>query len=334
MDDRRIEQALRDGPPDEPGYVAGIAEHIAVEAEPIQLDRTRTRRPTPAQRRAGGLGWLLPLAAVVTIAVAGLAIRFNEGPGATSSPTPDMLARIRAAGVVHIAVTNQTPQIPTSGGEFAGFDIDVARALARELSATSELQLVSPDSILQGTGDWELALPSVVLPSQLQGALAGAAYYEWPIWLVVESGASIVSAGDLDGARICAVEGSAGASWLAGAAVRDLTVTPATPLRPTAVGAASDEACIAALADGTADAALTATLLDTDFAVRGVRSIGAGPFMTNRHIVLIREAAGLGDPTSLQTAVDAAIHAIRASGELEELSRRAFGGADLTGALP
>lgn len=332
MDDQRIESALREGPPDEPGYVRSVGRSLADgENGPATFDARVDRRGV---RAAGRLGWALPLAAVVTIAVVGLAVRFDIGPGATPSPRGDLLAQITAHGVIRIAVSNEAPQIPTTGGAFAGFDVDVAQAVTDELGVQAEIQLVAPGSILLGEGDWELAFPSRTLPEALIGAVPGARYYDWPAWLVVETGSSVDSVADLDGSEICVVAGSPGAAWLAGITVRDTELSLAVPVDAAAVTRPDDEACLTALAIGEADAAVTSTLLDIDFANQGLQFIGAGASIDQHRVVLIRDSADLGDPTTLQAAVEAAITDLRAAGRLAELSRRAFGGQDLTGAIP
>jgi ABC-type amino acid transport substrate-binding protein len=352
MDDERIEHALRQGPPDEPGYVPGVARTLA-EADagaprdgatgPAAFegrvarggaDARRDRDGATSRAGTGRPGWALPLAAVVTFAVVGLAIQVNLPPGASPSPRyADLLARITAERVVRIAVSNEAPQIPTTGGASAGFDVDVARALAEQLGVRAEVQLVPPGTIVLGEGNWELALPSALLPVSLDGAVAGPAYYNWPAWIVVESDSSVTSIDDLNRARICVVAGSPGAAWHARRPARDLAISLLMPVNTTAVNRPNDEACLSALADGEADAAVTSTLLDSDFASRSLRAVGV-PFITHWRIVLIRDSADLGDPTSLLAAVNAAIDDLHATGVLGDLSRRAFGGQDLTGAIP
>lgn len=341
MDDHRIENALRQGPPDEPAYVPGgqnpAADTVTGATGPaafegrIERRTIRTRRQAPAGAASGigrgigrRLGWALPLAAVVTFAVVGLSVRFVLGPGASPTPAPDLLTRIRADGVIRIAVSNEAPQTPTSGGAYSGFDVDVASALATALGLRVELHLMSPDSILRGEGTWELALPSHALPNDLVRAVAGPRYYLWPAWLVVRTESPAGSVADLGGARICVVVDSPGAAWLAGAPIGDATT----------IEEPADAACLSAIASGAADAAVTANLLDIDFALRGVRVIGGGPAVTAYRSILIRASPELGDPSSLQAALDAAVTDLRATGQLAELSRRAFGGEDLTGAVP
>ena len=352
MDDRRIEHALRQGPPDESQYVPrvgraladgqdGAAERANGDFGPAAFE-SHVGRPGVRIRPAGtgrGSGrwaaWSVPLAAVLTIVVAGLALRIGFEPGASPTANPrDLLARIRADGVLRIAVSNEAPQTAGTGGAYIGFDIDVARAVAEELGVQADIPMLSPDEILAGTGNWELAFPSSTLPDPLVGATLGPAYYAWPDWLVVESEAAVTTIDELAGSTICVVEGSQGAAWLAadGSALSDFPLSP--PADATAIERASDEACTVALAEGEAQAAVTDSTLDIDLAGRGLRLVGSGPAIVEHRVVLVRQSAELGDPTSQRAAVQAAVDDLRAAGELAELSRRAFGGTDLTGDTP
>jgi len=332
MDDRRIENALRQGPPDEPAYLPGARQAMTDDA--VNATRSVRRSAVSARRGvAGRVGWLLPLAAVVAISVAGLALRLNTSPGATQTPGPsDLLHRITGDGVVHIAVTRAAPQAETAGGAIVGFDVDVAKAVAEKLGVRVDLEFLSPAAILRGEGTWELAFPSHGLPPSLPGARTGPAYYVWPAWLAVEASSPVSSIGALDGSTICVVRDAPGADWLTGASSPDTTYLATVPLEDQILERATDAECVAALASGAADALVTANLLDSDLAGRGLRPIAGRPVIEQQRSVLIRISADLGDPTNLQAALEAAFIDLRTQGRLAELSRQAFGGLDLTGA--
>jgi ABC-type amino acid transport substrate-binding protein len=201
---------------------------------------------------------VLPLAAVVTVAIVGFAVRSNPGPGASSPPAPsDLLERVSADGVVHIAVSNAAPQTQTSGNAYLGFDVDVAKGVASWLGVRPDIQFAPPEEILLGNGGWELSFPSHALPDGLSGVLVGPRYYTWPAWLVVQAASSIDSIAALDGAAICVVEGSSGAGWLTGTSATDTTLVTSPPVGATIIQRASDQACIAAVATGDAEASVT-----------------------------------------------------------------------------
>lgn len=337
MDDDRIERALREGPPDEPSYRPAVGRLLAAEAEPTtgRADGpfdSGVARPR-AQVRGQSLGlsrWSAAIAAVLVVIVAGFALRLS-GVG-TSTPTPsDLLSQIRASGVIRIAVSNEAPQVQGAGGAYVGFDVDVANAIATKLGVRAEIVPVPPSDILAGSGTWDIAFPSTD-PGDATGAFVdGPAYYAWPSWLVVPADAAASSIDDLAGQFVC-VSGSAGGVWLTGS-----PVPHARALTPPEVTSAllhpDDAACFAAVAAGEAAAAVTSTTLDTELVTAGVRTLLAEPVIVQDRLVLVRDLGPGGDASSLEAAVDAAVADLRASGELPELSRRAFGGRDLTEVL-
>ncbi len=145
---------------------------------------------------------------VATIVIRPLVV---AGPG--SSTPPDLLGRLRAEGTLRIAVTGDPPQTTAAGGAVIGFDVDVARELAKSLGLDSEISVVTAADILDRTGgDWDIGLPSRGPPVG-PGVAAGPAYYAWPSWLVSDASSAITTA-ELEGAKICAVSGTAGLAWL------------------------------------------------------------------------------------------------------------------------
>jgi hypothetical protein len=97
---------------------------------------------------------------------------------------------------------------------------------------------------------------------------------------------------------------------------------------------ADDAACFEAIHAGDAVAAVTATLFDTELAGAGVRTLVADPVIEQARPLLVRTLDPGPDAASFQAAVEQAVADLRASGALAELSRRSFGGRDLTAGLP
>jgi L-cystine transport system substrate-binding protein len=332
MDEHRIEDALRAGPPDEPAYVPGLGALPATEQQPTEATfGSRIRRPDrriTLRARASGLRFVTCLAAVLAIVVVGVALRFDTGPAATQTPG-DLLARIKAAGAVRIAVSTEAPQTAV-GGAFIGFDVDVAKALAAKLGVRAELQFLTPDEIFSPTGTWDIALPSHVIPDRPIAAVSGASYYDWPEWVVVASASATRGMADLDGRPVCVVAGSPGADWLTSHPVAYTRFLLDPPQGVTAIERSSDADCFAAVAAGDADAAVTATLLDSDVASRDMRLLVADPAIVQHRGMLIRDGGPLASPATLEAALETAVAELRSNGQLADLSRRAFGGQDLT----
>jgi polar amino acid transport system substrate-binding protein len=165
-------------------------------------------------------------------------------------------------------------------------------------------------------GSWTLALPSTSIGADLASRwTASEPYYHWPISLVVPSDSDLRSLDALAG-RVCVVAGTAGEAWLA---ARPGVIPIARP---------DDETCREALATGTAVAAVTAELGPGDINVRGdLRALGPPVTSEPRSVLVDRQA---GDPTALIHEIDRAIQSARDDGTLADLSRRYFGGYDLT----
>lgn len=347
MDQDRIEQALREGPPDEPSYRPGVGGRLTSEVTPESSVGATARsfgadpgfdsgiRPTGMARVGSGAAVTRRLsgaiAAAIVLVVAGFAVRWGQGPAATPEPG-DLLARVRTAGVVHVVVTSDAPQVAGVGGTYVGYDVDVANAIAEKLGVRADVRPLTTQEILAAPGTWQVAFPSTDRARVPSGFLVSDSYYAWPSWLVVAGDSGLTSLDQLSGTSICVVDDSAGSDWLAGLTVSGAERQP--PERVTAVPAASDAACFAAVAAGEATAAITSASLDTELAAHGVRAIGPDPVLHQARAALIRVDASAQDAASLLGALDDAIADLRASGQLAELSRRAFGGRDLTEIQP
>jgi ABC-type amino acid transport substrate-binding protein len=160
---------------------------------------------------------------------------------------------------------------------------------------------------------------------------AGPAYYAWPAWLVTTTTSAITTAAGLDDATICAVSGTAGLEWLRGeAAIEDIGFKP--PSGVAALERANDAECFQVLQSGQAAAAVTAQLLDDEFAGQGLRALVADPAVRERRVMVVRGTGS--DVTTLLTALDQTLRDPRTSRVLSDASRRAFGGRDLTAETP
>ena len=334
MDEERIEQALRQGPPDEPAYERSIAAQVRTASAEVPDEAAAEATYRGAVRRAGvtprfGLATLVAAAAVLAIAVVLIRPSVIDGPG--SSTPPDLLARLRAEGTVRIAVTSDPPQTTAAGGAVIGFDVDVARELATSLRLHGEVSIVAGPDILSGrVGDWDIGLPS---RGSLVGAgmTAGPAYYAWPSWLVTNATSAITTVAELDGATICAVSGTAGLQWLSGeAAGAGAGFEP--PTGAVVVERQNDAGCVQLLRNGQAAAAITAQLLDDELAGQGLRALVENPAVEERRVIVVRGSGP--DVTTLLTALDQALRDPRTSEALSDASRRAFGGRDLTQGTP
>ena len=306
MDERRLQRALRAGPSGERVYV------------PRGLERPRRSR---VPRVAVGL-------AAAAVAIAFLTVTFVRQP----TPPPvaaDILADIRAAGLLRVAVTNGSPQVLMPSGAYSGFDMDVAAALGERLGVPTHADVVDPSAITDedSVGQWDLALASVVTTdSPPPDLLAGRGYYTRAGAVVVPAGSNLATLSDLGGRRVCVVKDGLGARWLDGTLRLAGGIAAPAPTPSTLVSEHDLDGCIESLAGGITEAVVVdwvmavpssaglTTLLDVPFA--GV----ASPLVDGRR-------AGA---TAFLAELDRALAELRANGTLRQLSERRFGGSDLT----
>ncbi len=157
-------------------------------------------------------------------------------------------------------------------------------------------------------------------------------YYLWPIHLLAADSSQARTAADLAGATICVVRGSVGANWLGGGTgIQTTGPVEARPVGAVPMLAASDDDCLAKVASGEADAAVSAALAPVDLDARpAIRAIGPPILHEQRGVVVVR---GPGSAAVI-AAIDAAIVDMHADGSLADISRRRFGGDDLTVIAP
>jgi ABC-type amino acid transport substrate-binding protein len=282
---------------------------------------------------------LLLLAAVVVLSlavvggalVAGAFLERQREDELTTGP----LDRIQAAGVLRVAIRPDFPQVTIDGTFQGGFDADVATALAERLGVRPVLQAMNletlPDS--PAAAEWDLAFPGRSLtPAELARLEASVPYYEWAVYVVVSSTSSASSPADLAGQQVCVVGGSAGADWLVGQLnVQSAGSVASPPASAIPIERESDGDCLELIAADEASAAITATLSSADLAARpSLRQLGEPLFLEERRVVAPR---GPGSAVAI-AEVDRLLMELRDDGTLTELSRRRFGGTDLSPRLP
>jgi ABC-type amino acid transport substrate-binding protein len=304
---------------------AELAGRLGLETVELDLETggrlARVDAHAPARRRPP---WRLLLVAALLLIGLAAAVAFVGSQPARD----DLLTRLRASGVVRVAVRPDFPQSPAAG--LAGFDVDVAHALASHLALSDEVRPVDlPAMAEQGQVGWDLAMPSVALTEQQMLAfVTSRPYYYWSVYLLVPAGDPAAAPEDLSGRRICVTAGSSGEAWLQGRLPSTVTGAPAPPSGVGLRTETADRACFDALVAGEVDAMVTSTMSAADLATRSsARAVGDGLYQEPRVVVAVRDGP---DPSRLMTMVDSALDEMSADGTLTDLSRNRFGGRDLT----
>ncbi len=304
MNEDRLLRALRAGPGSGRGYVPGGVEGL------LRGDRHRSRVSlitTAADVLVG---------AAIVIAV--FAIRGTAPDNRVGAGLPVDLA---TSGRIEILVTSGTPQAFVSG-EYQGFDIEVARAVADELGLQAQIDVVTAEELRAGSlpAAWDLALDLPVDASR--GALAGSVPFLWRSAAVVAPSGSALEAGSLDGARLCVVAGSAAARWIAGGIpAGDGSALPA-PSRVSVREAADAAGCRSLVTEGASDAYVADWGIADGQPGEGLEIIPGTPFSLPAAWSV---NGGRPEPGRLRAAVDAALLAMQADGRLHSLSETWFG---------
>jgi glutamate transport system substrate-binding protein len=204
-------------------------------------------------------------------------------------------------------------------GQFAGFDVDVARYVAAKLGVRPDHITFVPvtsatreTTLENGTVDMVFATYSITPQRETKVTFGGPYYVAHQDTMVRAGDTAIRSVHDLKGKRLCAVSGSN--SWK--------RVTQELGIAATLVPAASYSACVATLLDGRVDAVSTDDLILAGFAARAGPAVGIvnAPFSDERYGIGIKK----GDLSGCE-AVNRAVSEMYLDGTAAALLHKWFG---------
>lgn len=275
---------------------------------PRAADITPLRRGSRTRRRRRSWPLLAVAALVLTLGVAGL---FASG-GSRDAPTDDLLARLRETGWMRVAVSRGHPQVVVPGTAGAGFDVEVARALAQRLRIALEPVNYVPGSIGSLVDRAHLVMSATrVREWHDAGWSLAATAYHWPRYLLARADASFDDPSALAGRRV---------------GLSDQDVESSLPEGALAVLVATDHECLRLLETGEVEACLSSTLGPPDITARPALRVLGPPVEVEARGPMVRAS---GTTASFAIEVRDAVAALRDEGVLADLSRR-YLGADLS----
>ncbi|WP_344598062.1 transporter substrate-binding domain-containing protein [Actinomadura vinacea] len=190
-----------------------------------------------------------------------------------------------------IGVNSDQPGLSTPQGDhgYTGFDVDVARDIARRLGATVTFQPVSSRTreVLLQKGDVDLVVASYSITPErkTEVAFAGPYYVAKQDILVRESDAGAVkNVRDLAGKRLCRVSGSN--SYPRVQEEKGVAVLPAA--------ATGYDDCLRKLSGGSLDAVSTDDLILAGLAAKAAKSGSGGPPLRMVNAPFSDEPYGVG----------------------------------------
>ena len=146
------------------------------------------------------------------------------GSGSTAGGGNDLLAKIKADGVIRVSTDPAYPpqsSLNEDTGEYEGFDIDVTNEIAKRLGVTVEWQTPSWTAITSGgwSDRWDMSVGSMTVTKERAQVLDFTpAYYYTPASVAVHQDNTTIQNldTDLDGKRIGVCGGCTYDEWLQG----------------------------------------------------------------------------------------------------------------------
>lgn len=253
----------------------------------------------------------------------------------------DLLAEILENGVIRVSTdANYEPQsFLNSSGEFIGFDVDVAREIAKRLGV--EVEFVTPDWDLLTAGNWggqwDMSVGSMTVTTARSEVLVFAepAYYYTPAQFAASADSGVTSLADLNGKTICVGVSTTYETWLSGdleaLGLPDSSYYADPPSDVTIIPLQTDNECAQQIQAGRNEfqAFLTSNTV-VEAAIReGVAVVKIESPVFSENLGVAFDRASTKDSASLVAAVGEIIAEMHADGTLSGFSNEWFG-ADLT----
>lgn len=286
---------------------------------------------------------LLLLTLLVSACVAPAPPQAGSSGGGEAAPAAadDLLAEIMKNGVIRVSTdANYEPQsFLNSSGEFVGFDIDVAKEIAKRLGV--EVEFVTPDwdLITAGNwgGQWDMSVGSMTVTTARSEVLhfAEPAYYYTPAQFAASADSGITSLEDLNGKTICVGVSTTYETWLSGdkeaLGLPESSYYAEPPTDVTIIPLTTDNECAQQIQAGRNEfqAFLTSNTV-VEAAIReGVAVVKVGSPVFSENLAVAFDRASAKDATSLVAKVGEIIAEMHADGTLSGFSTEWFG-EDLT----
>jgi polar amino acid transport system substrate-binding protein len=273
------------------------------------------------------------IALCLTLSACGLRSGSNS-----SGATPDLLAAVRQRHTLIVSTdANYAPQsYLRSDGTWVGFDVDVAREIAKRLHVAVQFEDSNFDIVTAGSwhGQWDVNIDSMAVTTERKKSLLFTApYYFVPAGFVVNKKSAVQSIAQLTGARVGVGSATTYLAYLTKQLPGD--VEPILVLPPANVKSVpyiTDQLALQDLALGSGkhlDAVLTAipTAIAAIKAGEPLRILPQAVFFEDDAIALDRHAEN--EPEPLLSAIDGSLSEMLRDGTLSRLSKKYFG-ADLT----
>lgn len=287
------------------------------------------------------VGVLLAIVLIMAGCVQAVPADSGAATGGEAAGAQDMLAAIQEAGVIRISTdANYEPQsFLNENGEFVGFDIDVAKEIAKRLGVEADFVTPDWDLITAGNwgGQWDMSVGSMTVTTARSEVLdfAEPAYYYTPAQFAATIDSGITTLDQLNGQTICVGLSTTYETWLNGdleaLGLPESSYYHEPPTDVSVLPLQTDNECAQQIQAGRNEfvAFLTSGTV-VDAAIReGVPVQKVNGAVYSENLAVAFDKASDLDNTSLVQKVGEIIAAMHEDGTLSELSMNWFG-EDLT----
>lgn len=254
----------------------------------------------------------------------------------------DLLAQIQKRDTIIVSTDpNYAPQsYVNEDGEYAGFDIDVAREIGKRLGV--KVEFVTPDWDLIVAGNWsdrwEMSVGSVAITKKRQQLLdfANPPYYYTLAQFAATNNTGIENMDQIGGQKVCVCTETVYEYWLSGEEERlglpEGSVFAQPPSGVKIMPMKTDNECVQSIQSGREEFAIflsSHTIVDAAID-NGVPVHKVGQPVFAEHLAVAFDKKGSKDNSQLVKRVSEIISEMRNDGTLTDLSIQHFDGRDYT----
>ena len=262
------------------------------------------------------------------------------GPVCDSGDVDGHLARVCEAGKIIVSTDPAYPPqsfLNEDTGDYEGFDIDTAKAIAERLGVEVEFTDPTFDAVVAGnwSGRWDMSVGSVTVTPEREEVLDFTQpYYYTPAQMSVLNDSSFQTLDDLAGKVVCAGESTTYVFWIEGTLTLPDSAGEIAPVPEgmTDTTFPTDIDCAEAWRGGRNDFDGWLTALPTaqgaiDSGKYDIRLIGDPVFYEPLAVAFDKS---VDDNDSLVAAVDAIVGEMHEDGTLTAMSEQWYDGLDYT----
>jgi polar amino acid transport system substrate-binding protein len=256
---------------------------------------------------------------------------------ACQSSGGELLDTITSRGKIFVSTDpNYAPQsFLNDQGELEGFDIDVAKEIAKRLNVTAEFKTPDFDLVQAGSwnGQWDISVGSITITDVRKEHLDFTPpYYYTPAQVAASTASGITTLEGFAGKKVCVGAATTYLDWINGdLALGDGSDTAPVPAGLEGVALQTDALCAEAIKAGRTEFEgwISSSTTVQQAIDDGVPTVKVGDPIFFEPLAVATDKAG---PThaALQTKLDDIIKAMHDDGTLTTLSKKWYGGLDLT----